>query len=82
MTFKEAKSKICPFMSARFNLSVHPRLNDFNKVYCVVSECMSFVVTKTNASLPSGSALYDIEGDELSFDLKEGFCKLLEVNNV
>lgn len=82
MTFKDAKSKICPFMSARFNLSSHSRMNDFNKVHCLVSECMAFVVIKTHESLPSGSALYDIEGDELSFDLKEGFCKLLEVNYV
>jgi hypothetical protein len=73
MTFSDAKFKVCPFMSAR--------LNDFNKVRCLVSDCMAWVTTKTHESLPSDSALYDIEGDELPLMKKEGYCKLLEFSN-
>jgi hypothetical protein len=78
MKFSEAKSKICPFMSARFNLSSHPRENNPNLFYCSVNSCMSWVTTKTHVSIPSGSALYDDIGDELSFSDKEGYCILLE----
>lgn len=78
MKFSKVKGKICPFMSARFNLSFHPRDNVPNIYYCTVERCMSWVTTKTHLSIPSGSALYDDIGDELSFGDKEGFCILLE----
>lgn len=82
MKFSEAKAKLCPFMSARFNLALRSdsgypqdKPNIFN---CCVSNCMSWVTTKTHESLPSVSALYDIEGNELPFADKEGYCILLE----
>jgi hypothetical protein len=81
MTFHDAKYKVCPFMSARFNLSSSPVLNDPNKIKCLVHDCMAWVTTKTHESLPSDSALYDIQGDELPLMKKEGYCKLLEFSN-
>lgn len=78
MTFQSAMSKICPIMSARYN-SVN--LSYENKpvfVNCVCDRCMAFTVTKTHESLPSGSALYDIEGDELPYNQKEGYCNYFQ----
>ncbi|MFA5214443.1 hypothetical protein [Sulfuricurvum sp.] len=82
MKFSEATNKICPFMSARFNLAIRGDYgipdNKPNIFNCSVSRCMSWVTTKTYISIRSQSALYDEIGDELPFSDKEGYCILLE----
>ena len=84
MLVSEATKKICPFMSAKLNLSVRNDRgvpdNKPNLFYCCASSCMSWVATKTEIDIWDNEIGCYVSGGVLDYLSCEGFCSLMEFN--